>query len=342
MSDKQPIFSRGQRLAASQLNTMSRSITSAHERLSKLAPTVRPGKLADDPALKVKIWNNTGAHLAPRDIAGISGHAFTDDVENICLEVVALDIDNHQKKYVIASTDIPDQGIADGYIPNAVLVKLYAPDEDSLDLEYAGIDLEDPDDSESDPVLQPTASGTSLIIWADEYENKDDNDYVWSIISLGVSAGGGGEPLMYQATADQTGGSGAATVTAKRVAADGTLAETEETLDCYDDAPPIISGDYLVTTQDKDGGTVAVAAFGTLDPTALSGTGATASTSTWDIESQSDAGVEITYVTRTYWSGTAEDPIYYFTRTMKYDSIGCLREISAETRYELTDTKVCS
>lgn len=293
----------------------------------------------------ILIKNNTGGVLSRLDVVGIGEPLYDpaiqplDFTDDIIFLGEAPDFDDHVGKWAIVLDGCGDGELVRAINNGNVGCKIYAPDEDSLDLQYADLALDDEDNT----VLQPVASGSAQILWVDDYSNRDDNDYVWAMLRLGTLASGGcGETLMYQATSNQTGGSGAATVTAKRVAADGTLAETEETLDCYDDAPPIISGDYLVTTQDKDGNTVAVAAFGTLDPTALSGTGATASTSTWNTESQSDSGVQVTYVTRTYWSGTAEDPIYYFTRTMKYDSRGCLREVSAETRYELGDTKVCS
>ena len=78
------------------------------------------------------------------------------------------------------------------------------------------------------------------------------------------------------------------------------------------------------------------------NPKVLGGSGETADTEEWDIDSQ-EAGFDGVQFKpfRLYWSGTSGDPVYQFIRTPTYDSIGRLVYVSAEARSGAFSTGPC-
>ncbi len=79
------------------------------------------------------------------------------------------------------------------------------------------------------------------------------------------------------------------------------------------------------------------------NPKVLASSGASANADTWDIDTDAATYDGVQYVaSRMYWSGTAGDSVYYYTRTATHDAAGRLVAVSAETRTELGDTETFS
>ena len=69
----------------------------------------------------------------------------------------------------------------------------------------------------------------------------------------------------------------------------------------------------------------------------------TAQSDTWDITDQGDNdGVQVRLQTRMVYDDTSDEILYAFFRTFKYDNIGRLISISAETRVTIEIPEECT
>ena len=77
-------------------------------------------------------------------------------------------------------------------------------------------------------------------------------------------------------------------------------------------------------------------------PTSLEGS-ETAQTDTWDVDNQDSGydGVKIKITTRVVYNEAGDQILYGFYRELTFDSIGRLKEISAETRYNVDTPEEC-
>ena len=69
----------------------------------------------------------------------------------------------------------------------------------------------------------------------------------------------------------------------------------------------------------------------------------TAQTDTWDRDDQPEGkdGVKIKLMMRTVYNASGDQKVYGFYREATFDSCGCCKSISAETRYEIDNPEVC-
>lgn len=229
-------------------------------------------------------------------------------------------------------------GVAESHLPNEDSVGsviVFGPAKTIINMtddthQFADIDDKDTMVSTADPSKAP-------IIWVESGTGTGKN----AIVFVGPMKQGGASTLIYKAVADQSG----ATVSAKAMGADGTLAPTAELLDVFSNLYKIRNGDYLALVTDLNGDPVAVRIQGCSDSvhTLVAGTGAAAQTDTWNINNQPSGkqGVSVAAWFRLYWSGTSGDPVYQFVRSGTYDSAGNLIAVSAETRSTAFTTGDC-
>lgn len=274
----------------------------------------------------ITIKNMTGETLERFNIVGIGEPLYDPDTqpidfsEDIIFEGETPNTDYHVGKWAILLDGCIDDNFVEAKVIGVTACKI---DVDNEDYRYVEI-------VDGEYTLAAAASGSAQILWKEAGTGLD----LWAVIRIDAS-GGGGEPLMYQATADQITGSGGATVTAKRVAADGTLDTTEETLTLYDGLYPVLTGDTLVTTLDKDGVKCAIRVQGNADnPLIISpGAGINPDLTSWDITDQPEGyqGVNVTKWSRIFYVKAA-DQFYEFTREGKFDSWGNLIYVGAEEK----------
>jgi len=134
------------------------------------------------------------------------------------------------------------------------------------------------------------------------------------------------------------------TVRAERLNLDGSLSGILETLTVFSTAYKIRYAEHLLLSLDSNNNLGVTAIKGSVYPRILSGYGSTADTSTWDINNQEETyhGVQVNSWFRMYWSGVSGDPVYGFVRQAKYDSKGTLVYVSAESRYIVMNTGLCT
>lgn len=294
---------------------------------SRSRPELRENAL---PSGVVFVRNSTGADQDRFAILGMDEPVIspTDHLDRfrnrIAFDGVSPSGDAHAARYVVLREPLKAGSIGRGWADGVCPVRINVTDE------HHGFAV--PVDGNT-ANLESAARGAAQTLWKEAGTGEK-----WAVVRLGVPAG---LPPIYKATADQSGN----TVLAKLLLADGSLATgNAEELDVYSDAWKVRADDLLILTQDADGLPVAMPIQGCDNAfTVPAGSGDTADTTTWNINSQPSGygGVRVEKWFRLYWSGTSGDPVYQFSREAKYDSKGALLYVGPEVRSVAFGTDTC-
>jgi len=219
------VFRKGQRLAASQMNAMLNIIKQNQAQISRMSSKLKIGGVNADPAIPVRVFNDTGSDLEIYQVAGIKDQAYTGDTQKQlarCFEIEDYDKDKHYNLFVIANQLITYQTVGWAWLAGGFYTLL---DVKSEHHQFAAPE-------EGSTYLVSAPEGPCTIQWVEAGLGEK-----YAIVSMNRTV-----PRWYRAERDQSSDDKTEVYQAD---ADGAKVGQEMEVKCLPESPYIIKDDWV-------------------------------------------------------------------------------------------------
>ena len=180
-------YKRGEALRAADVNAILQELKSARIAISRLEAKVGGGALNKEPAIPIRVFNDTGAAVPIYGAMGINTQTYTGDTQRQlarCLTVEAIDPEEHYRNFVIANDEIAYQTTGWAWITGAFYCKINVTNENHIFCQPVF----------DETYLNSSIVGPARIIWADAGTGEKD-----AVISMNSTVA-----RLWQASRDQS------------------------------------------------------------------------------------------------------------------------------------------